>query len=255
MPTQTKTKKKTAAPPKTLNVAFVWDMSGSMAAVDGATREGTRGYLMDLAKEEKKLIKKDGAGTYTRFSLTAFDTAFERWLDDEPISEINIDQIIGQYQPRGGTALYDAIANTITNLATKLKGERESEKCLVIVMTDGQENSSQEYSLRDNGKKRLFDLIQAYEKKGNWTFVYLGANVNSFAEAQAIGIPVGNAAYYSSSKGSVSATSDALTGLTYSRRASVSASSDVAFADASLVQDYRDEDDRSQPRTPQKKKK
>jgi hypothetical protein len=240
--TATKSRRTTKA--KTLNVAFVWDMSGSMGAVDGATREGTRGYLMDLVKEEKNLVKKNGAGVYTRFSLTAFDTAFERWLDDDPIAEVDIDSVIDCYQPRGGTALYDAIAHTITNLSTKLTGNRKNEKCLVIVMTDGQENSSEEYALRENGKKRLFDLIQAYEKKGNWTFVYLGANVDAFAEAQDIGIPVGNAAYYSASPQSVNLSSSSLTGVTMSRRASASASSDVAFADAGLVQDYRDEDDK-----------
>jgi von Willebrand factor type A domain len=240
--TATKSRKTTKT--DVLNVAFVWDMSGSMASVDGATREGTRGYLMDLAKEEKKLVKKNGEGIYTRFSLMAFDTAFEQWLDDMPISEISIDAIINEYQPRGGTALYDAIANTITTLASRLKGDRKNEKCLVIVMTDGHENASKEYSLRENGKKRLFDLIKAYEKKGNWTFVYLGANVDSFAEAAAIGIPQGNAAYYSASPVSVNLTAASLTGVTKSRRASASASSDVSFADANLIQDYRDEDDK-----------
>jgi hypothetical protein len=250
--TATKSRKTTKT--DVLNVAFVWDMSGSMASVDGATREGTRGYLMDLVKEEKKLVKKNGAGVYTRFSLMAFDTVFEQWLDDKPISEINIDAVISEYQPRGGTALYDAIANTITNLASNLKGARKNEKCLVIVMTDGHENSSKEYGLRENGKKRLFDLIKSYEKKGNWTFVYLGANVDAFAEASAIGIPQGNAAYYSASPQSVNLTASSLTGMTYSRRTSDSASSDMAFADAGLVQDYRDDEEKpSKLWTPKKK--
>lgn len=237
----TATKSRKATKTDVLNVAFVWDMSGSMASVDGATREGTRGYLMDLVKEEKKLVKKNGEGVYTRFSLMAFDTVFEQWIDNKPISEINIDAVINEYQPRGGTALYDAIANTITNLASQLKGARKNEKCLVIVMTDGHENSSQEYSLRQNGKKRLFDLIKSYEKKGNWTFVYLGANVDAFAEATAIGIPMGNTAYYSTDAASVGATSSAMASVTSTRRGSTSGQSVTSFDDAGLQQDYRND--------------
>jgi hypothetical protein len=175
----------------------------------------------------------------------AFDTVFEQWIDDKPISEINIDAVISEYQPRGSTALYDAIANTITNLANQLKGARKNEKCLVIVMTDGQENSSKEYGLRENGRKRLFDLIKSYEKKGNWTFVYLGANVDAFAEARDIGIPQGNAAYYAATTDSVVATASAMSPMTTALRGSASGQSSTTFDDAGLQQDYRDADDKS----------
>lgn len=251
MATQTKTKKKTAAPPKTLNVAFVWDMSGSMAAIFDSTREGTNGYIMDLITEEKKLVKKHGEGTYTRLSLTAFDTVFEQWLVDEPIANVVVGSIIERYQPRGWTALYDAIANTITTLDSSSAG-RKNEKFLVIVMTDGMENASKEYALEQGGKERLNKLVKAYEKKGNWTFVYLGANVDAPVEAAAIGIPVGNAAYYAASAGSVKGMSAGLSNVTATRRYAASASSDTSFQDAAETQDYRDENDKLW--TPGKKK-
>lgn len=240
MATATKSKeRKKAAPPNTLNVAFCWDMSGSMSSVTEATKEGTRGYLLDLQAEEKKLVKKNGAGVYTRLSLTAFDTVFEQWLVDQPIADVNVGTVISRYIPRGGTALYDAVANTIADLSKSL-GDRQNEKCLMIVMTDGGENSSQEYGLHQNGKQKLFDLIKKFEAKGNWTFVYLGANVDAYAEATAMGISQGSSAYYSSTPGSVHAASASLSGVTSTLRSSAGSSLNDSFTDSGLSQDYRD---------------
>lgn len=237
MATQTKTKtKKQVAPPNVLNVAFVWDMSGSMDAIFGATKEGTQGYLLDLQKEERKLIKKHGEGVYTRLSLTIFDTVFEPWVVDTPILDVDVKKLVNEYIPRGGTALYDAIARTVTQLSN-----RENEKFLVVVMTDGRENSSQEYSLRNDGKKKLFNLVKRYEKKGNWTFVYLGANVDAYSEAAAIGIPAGNAAYYATTGGSVAAASAGMSNITRTLSNSNNTSTSTAFADAGESNDYRDE--------------
>jgi hypothetical protein len=242
MATKEKAKKtKATTKTNTLNVAFVWDMSGSMGSVHEATRQGTYDYLTDLVNEEAKLVEKEGEGVYTRLSLTIFDTVFERWLVNEPISSINPTELVSRYHPRGGTALYDAIAHTITEVEAGLADKEE--KVLVIVMTDGQENSSQDYALRDNGRQRLFDLIQRYEAKGNWTFVYLGANVDAYSEAQNIGIAMGNVAHYSPTAGSTHSVMAATSSLTNERRNSMRGQTVTAFADAGISDsDYRDED-------------
>jgi hypothetical protein len=70
--------------------------------------------------------------------------------------------------------LLDAIGKTI-------KGATASAPT-VIIFTDGQENASQDYT-----KSHIRDLIEQKTKDG-WTFVYLGANQDSFAEAGSLGI-------------------------------------------------------------------
>lgn len=211
-------------------------MSGSMSKIKDASIEGTRGYLADLQKEEKKIIEEHGEGVYTYLTVTAFDTVLERLVESVPAADLDLSEL-DSYQPRGFTALYDAIADTIVAMDTRVG---EGEKVLVVVMTDGEENASVEYSLQKDGRKRLFDLITAYEARGNWTFVYLGANVDSYSEATSIGIAGGNSVYYSASSGSVSSTTSSLSNVTSTLRFAASNNSATAFADAGEKTDYRD---------------
>lgn len=242
--TQAKSKRpKKETKPKPLNVAFVWDMSGSMQGIDTATREGTRGYLMDLITDERKLIEDHGESIYTRISITAFDTVFEPWLDNESVLDVDVDSIINRYQPRGMTALYDAIANTITTLDSSAAG-RKGEKFLVVVMTDGGENSSREYGIHADGKNRLFQLIKKYEKRGNWTFVYLGAGVEAYNEAVNVGFAAGNTISYSATPASAKGTSSVVSNMTSTLRGSSAGASINLVADAGESLDLRDEDEK-----------
>ena len=57
---------------------------------------------------------------------------------------------------------------------------------LVVILTDGMENASQEWT-RDT----LFRRISKLRKKG-WTFVFLGANQDSYAAGSQMAMPSGN---------------------------------------------------------------
>lgn len=241
----TKTRSSKATKTNVLNVAFVLDMSGSMLRVLGETREGVNGYLRELATEEEKLVAKatkakKKAGVFTRLSLTCFDTVVERWAVDQPILEVPIDNLVNRYQPRGYTALYDSVAQTIVDVETRLRdNEREDEKVLVVVMTDGLENASVEYNLHEGGRERILELIKSYEAKGNWTFVFLG-NEQALSEAIAMGIAPGNTAIYDSTQGaSVSYAAASLGSVTSTRRSARAGQTVTAFADAGAPTDYR----------------
>src|SRR5213076_3329044 len=79
------------------------------------------------------------------------------------------------YLPRGTTPLYDAIAQMIHQVD---KSGVAYDRTVFVIMTDGLENASIEYD-----KKKLHDLIEEKEKTGRWTFVFLGADQNAWAEA------------------------------------------------------------------------
>jgi len=81
-----------------------------------------------------------------------------------------------EVNPRGMTPLYDAIGR-IVSLAEKDKPE----KAVLVIMTDGEENSSTEMS--KTAAKAALDRVRA---KG-WEVVFLGAEFSNFDDAEGVG--------------------------------------------------------------------
>jgi hypothetical protein len=65
------------------------------------------------------------------------------------------------------------------------------DKVIMVILTDGHENSSREYT-----RDKVQAMIKQHREELSWEFVYLGADDQAFAEAQGMGIPVGNMAKY-----------------------------------------------------------
>lgn len=168
-------------------VHVLLDASGSMGSVRDATIEGYNEYVNSL--------KKDG-GKY-KFSLTAFDSDLNGKLRLNKVHEnVYVDDVPeltrDTYTPAGGTPLHDSFVTTLKEVKT-----RKDEKHLFVVLTDGGENSSRKYSAKD-----MKELKEQYEKEGNWTFVYLGANQDAFKTAQTYDFATSNVSNFNAtSKG------------------------------------------------------
>lgn len=168
---------------KTTVVTLLLDTSGSMESVRDATISGYNEYINSL--------KEDG-GKF-KVSLTLFDTGPNGKLRlDQRHQAINIDDVPEltreTFRPDGGTPLYDAFCTTLNGIH-----DRPDEKYLFVVLTDGGENASREYS-----EKQLAAMKQRLEDKGNWTFVYVGANQDSWATASKWGFSASNVSNYNS---------------------------------------------------------
>lgn len=168
---------------KTL-VNFILDKSGSMASVKQSTINGFNEYIQTLKRDENSEYE---------FSLTLFDTEISRReaLPLRDVKELDADS----YSPNGGTALYDAVCRTISGTR-----ERADQKVITIIMTDGEENASVEYN-----KDAMKTLIKDRESKGNWSFVYLGANQDSYTTAKSYGINAMNTVNFNSTNTGVKA--------------------------------------------------
>jgi Mg-chelatase subunit ChlD len=189
MPTKTpkingSTKPKAAGKPKTngkadatdATISVILDRSGSMSAMRDATIEGFNGYLAEQAKL---------AGA--RFSLTQFDTeGIDHLYVDVPVAKVK--PLTEQtYVPRGGTPLYDAVGRGIRALeATQPKG-----KVIVVIITDGYNNASHEFTRED-----VFELINQKQVKAGWEFVFMGAGVDAYVAGAAMGIPASSTHQY-----------------------------------------------------------
>ena len=99
-------------------------------------------------------------------------------IDSEKIESVN-DITPDQYQPYGGTPLYDAMGLSITALKELVK---EGDHVLVTVITDGFENSSHIYSA-----EMIKELVESLSTQG-WVFTYIGANQDSEQTASGLGI-------------------------------------------------------------------
>lgn len=152
------------------HVLHVVDMSGSMHGLASDVRGGFNTHLDDLAKSD---------GRY-RITATVFDTRFislcvAAKLKDTPrLTDVN-------YAPAGMTALLDAIGKTVAEFEAKT-ALAEGERVLVVVQTDGHENSSREFTY-----ERIAEMIRTREAGGKWTFMYLGAGVEAWDQAQRMG--------------------------------------------------------------------
>lgn len=151
-------------------VHFIQDRSGSMSATWTENLQGFKAFVDDLRKDKKSEY---------RLSLTVFDTAVDTPISPRLIGDVN-PAILAEFGPRGMTALYDAVGAT---LELNRKYADDADKVIVIIVTDGQENSSREWT-----KERLHTAIDALIREGKTTFQYLGTQPETWDDASSIGI-------------------------------------------------------------------
>lgn len=154
-------------------LAIILDRSGSMASVASDIKQG-----FDLFITNQRAA---ALGDF-KVSLTQFDSqAVETLYSGMAIASVPALVL----EPRGTTPLLDAIGKTVNALKDRLAREgtpEEGRRVLVMILTDGQENASREFT-----KAQIKALIETQQKAG-WDFIYLGANVDAFAEAGSLGI-------------------------------------------------------------------
>lgn len=151
-----------------VNISVILDSSGSMSH----KWKSTIATLSDFLFKQKEAFKN---GTYT---ITHFNDTAEVYLADTKLSNfkgLSPDDII----PDGLTALYSAIIKNCRLLRLRKHGRRK----FVVVVTDGQDNRSGEGS-----QKTAYDIVSEQKKEGV-EFFFLGAGIDSFTEANKIGIP------------------------------------------------------------------
>lgn len=170
------------------HISVLLDRSGSMASIkDSVTEEFNK-----LLREQKEVKGK------ATFTFAQFDDKYdivERNIDLKDAK--NLDLV-----PRGMTALLDGIGKLVAQTGEDLAAMPESERpenVVFIVITDGGENSSQEYT-----REKIFEMIKHQEDTYNWTFVYLGANQDAIAVGGSFGFSSGSTMTYNASAGGVS---------------------------------------------------
>jgi len=147
---------------------FLLDRSGSMEFNIDGTIEGFNAFV-----SEQQVLFPNALMTLWQFDHEILVSYENIPLSDVPLLDRDT------FVPRGSTALLDA-------LGTLLKQKPVGDPPMVIIFTDGQDNQSKKYT-----NAHVKDLIEQRTSEG-WSFIYLGANQDSFAEAAIIGIQPAN---------------------------------------------------------------
>ncbi len=156
-------------------LVFILDRSGSMSGLETDTIGGFNAML----KQQKEV---DGECFITTVLFDHEVMLLHDRIDIQAVSPMTAKQ----YFVRGSTALLDAAGSTINKIISVQRNtaeEHQAEKVLFVIITDGEENSSREYSL-----EKVRQMIEHQKEHYNWEFIFLGANIDAVSAAAGLGI-------------------------------------------------------------------
>lgn len=164
-----------------VEIACVIDRSGSMESICNDAIGGFNSFLRE---------QKAAPGTAT-LTLVLFDHQYlvlHNGVDLQAVPELTRETFV----PRGSTALYDAIGRTIDSIGARLdKAAEKPDKVIVVILTDGGENTSHAYT-----RDQVASMIRHQEEKYAWEFVFLAANQDAFQTGAALNIKACNTANF-----------------------------------------------------------
>lgn len=197
-------------------IAALLDRSGSMETCKRATETSFDELIARQRSEPGEAI----------VTLSIFDDEYENVYTSVPIANVGPLSLVPRYM----TAMLDAVGRFITEIGEHLATLPEEQRpghVILLIMTDGMENASTEWTY-DSVKK----LITQQREKYNWTFMFLGANIDAVHVGDRIGVPQRMAMTYS-------ADDDVAVHAAYA-----SAAREIAYSRSGQSAEFTDEDRR-----------
>jgi Mg-chelatase subunit ChlD len=161
-------------------IALVCDRSGSMNAVrtdaEGAVNKFIEDQQAVPGEATLHLVDFDAPNTYGTTEAAWYNLIYKGDIKKAPKYVL---------QPRGNTALLDAVGMTIVAVGEQLAALSESQRpehVVFVVQTDGQENSSKDWKI-----EALRERIKEQETQWQWQFVFLGMGPDTYAQGGAMG--------------------------------------------------------------------
>lgn len=168
------------------DITIILDRSGSMEYIKNSTIQGFNSFI----NEQQNSVGE------ARLTLVQFDHEYQMIYENIDIREVkNLSN--KTFVPRGSTALLDAIGKTINDTKSRNKLASDNLKpdnTLMVIITDGEENSSNKYS-----REKILKKISKREKKDNWKFVFIGSNQDAIAVGASFGIDESRSLTFSNS--------------------------------------------------------
>ena len=147
---------------KRVHNLIIVDESGSMSIIRKQAFVGMNETLQTVRKMQEKFPDIE-----QKVTLITFDSEHTKWHYDDVAAAKTKDLSWKAYRPCAATPLYDAIGKGVSKVNAQVN---DGENVLVTIITDGEENSSEEWTL-----KMIRKLIEKL-KKQNWTFTLIGTD-------------------------------------------------------------------------------
>lgn len=141
---------------------IIVDESGSMSVIRKQAFSGMNETLSTVRTMQEKF-----PDTEQHVTLVTFDSDHMKWHYNDTLAKDANDLKWEAYNPCAATPLYDAIGKTVSKLNAQVE---KDDNVLVTIITDGFENSSEEWTL-----KMVRNLIEKL-KEQKWTFTLIGTD-------------------------------------------------------------------------------
>lgn len=162
-------------------VVCVVDRSGSMSSMGTEVKNGFNTFLAEQQK-----LPGNCLATIVKFDNKVEVVHHGVKLNDIPPATNKT------FEPRGMTALYDGIGDAIEMVKQKISTlASKPSRVMVMVLTDGEENTSQRHSHAE-----VMKTIRDCENKLKWTFTFIGANQDAIATGTKMGFSAQNCLTY-----------------------------------------------------------
>lgn len=184
-------------------IIIITDRSGSMHSIKNDCIGGCNAFIEDQRKEPGNC----------RVTSVIFDSVVETQYEGVPIADVPKFKL----EPRGSTALFDAIGTTLETQGKRITAEGWAHLVIVVIITDGFNNASTMFTA-----ERINEMI-THAQDHEWKFVFLAANQDAFASGATLGINAASTmGYAATSEGTRSVYSTASTMSSSFRSASAS---------------------------------
>ena len=168
--------------PSRTEIVFILDASGSMSGLEPDTVGGFNSMIAENRE-------KPGEATVSTILFNEKSRVLHDRVDIREVPNLTRKQ----YRCRGCTALLDAVGGAIKHVdlvQSVLPREYRADRVLFAITTDGLENASRTFTYQ-----RVKRMIEQRREQG-WEFLFIGANIDSAAEAERLGISREYAADY-----------------------------------------------------------
>jgi uncharacterized protein YegL len=156
-------------------IITILDSSGSMASLADETISGYNTFI----DEQKKLPGE------ARLTTVLFNSSYKLIYDRVDIHTAK-QLTTKEYHVSGMTALLDAIGRTVDDIGKKLDKTPEEERpsrVIVMILTDGEENSSKKFNA-----SQIKEKIDTQKNVYSWEFIFLAKDLRTVDLATSIGI-------------------------------------------------------------------